>query len=66
MGRGGGNGRLERKKKGCGWAKSLDGSAGCWASWAESEENSFPNKIWFLNIPRLWKFVGGDLGGILT
>jgi hypothetical protein len=29
-------------------------------------KNYFLNKIWFLNIPRLWKFVGGDLGGILT
>jgi hypothetical protein len=29
-------------------------------------KNSFPNKIWFLNIPRLWKFAQGDLGGILT
>jgi hypothetical protein len=23
-------------------------------------------KIGFLNLPRLWKFVEGDLGGILT
>jgi hypothetical protein len=23
-------------------------------------------KIRFLNLPRLWKFVKGDLGGILT
>jgi hypothetical protein len=23
-------------------------------------------KIGFLNLPRLWKFVDGDLGGILT
>jgi hypothetical protein len=51
---------LERKKR------AAAGPAGCWASWAESEENYFSNKIWFLNIPRLWKFVGGDLGGILT
>jgi hypothetical protein len=37
------------------------------AGWAESDgENSFPNKIWFLNIPRLWKFAQGDLEGILT
>jgi hypothetical protein len=26
----------------------------------------FWTAIWFLNIPRLWKFVGGDLGRILT
>jgi hypothetical protein len=37
-----------------------------WAGWAESEKNSFLNKILFLNIPRLWKFAQGDLGGILT
>jgi hypothetical protein len=29
-------------------------------------KNSFPNKIWFLNISRLLKFAQGDLGGILT
>jgi hypothetical protein len=28
-------------------------------------KNSFQIKIGFLNLPRLWKFVG-DLGGILT
>jgi hypothetical protein len=33
---------------------------------AKVKENSFPIKIWFSNISRLWKFVGGDLGGILT
>jgi hypothetical protein len=26
----------------------------------------FQIKIKFLNIPRLWKFAQGDLGGILT
>jgi hypothetical protein len=26
----------------------------------------FELKIGFLNLPRLWKFVEGDLGGILT
>jgi hypothetical protein len=31
-----------------------------------SEEKFFSNKIGFLNLPRLWKFVEGDLGGILT
>jgi hypothetical protein len=35
--------------------------------WAETDrENSFSNKIWFLNIPRVWKFAQGDLGGMLT
>jgi hypothetical protein len=28
--------------------------------------NLFCIKIGFLNIPRLWKFAQGDLGGILT
>jgi hypothetical protein len=27
---------------------------------------SFRIEIEFLNIPRLWKFAQGDLGGILT
>jgi hypothetical protein len=26
----------------------------------------FKNKNWIFNLPRLWKFVQGDLGGILT
>jgi hypothetical protein len=37
--------------------------------WAESEERNkriFRIKIGFLNLPRLGKFVEGDLGGILT
>jgi hypothetical protein len=29
-------------------------------------KNSFQIKIGFLNLPMLWKFVEGDLGGILT
>jgi hypothetical protein len=29
-------------------------------------KNSFRIKIGFLNLPRLWKFVEGDLGIILT
>jgi hypothetical protein len=28
------------------------------------EEKFFFDKIEFLNIPRLWKFAQGDLGGI--
>jgi hypothetical protein len=31
-----------------------------------SEEEFFSNKNWILNLPRLAKFVEGDLGGILT
>jgi hypothetical protein len=31
-----------------------------------SAEEFFSNKNWSLNLPRLGKFVEGDLGGILT
>jgi hypothetical protein len=31
-----------------------------------SEEELFSNKNWILNLPRLGKFVEGDLRGILT
>jgi hypothetical protein len=31
-----------------------------------SEEEFLSNKNWILNLPRLGKFVEGDLGGILT
>jgi hypothetical protein len=48
------------------WAERPDGPAGRWADYAESEGKIlFRIKIGFLNIKRLWKFVGGDLGGIL-
>jgi hypothetical protein len=34
---------------------------------AKSEEKKISElKIGFLNLSRLWKFVEGDLGGILT
>jgi hypothetical protein len=50
---------MERKKRmGRGWAERPDGPKG--------EENYFRIKFGFLNIQRLWKFVHGDLGGILT
>jgi hypothetical protein len=39
--RGGGNGRLERKKMGRSWAEIPDGPAGRWVGWAESEEKIF-------------------------
>jgi hypothetical protein len=29
------------------------------------KEKSFQNKNWILNILGLWKFIQGDLGGIL-
>jgi hypothetical protein len=47
----------EERPTGAGWAK---GRVGRKVGQAESEE-----KI-FLNLPRLWKFAQGDLGGILT
>jgi hypothetical protein len=41
--------------------------AGRWADWAESEgKKNFRIKIEFLNLPRLWKFVERDFGGILA
>jgi hypothetical protein len=60
LGRVGGKiGRLEKKERGP-WLGRKAGRA-------ESDgENSFPNKIWFLHIPRLWKFSQVDLGRILT
>jgi hypothetical protein len=49
------------------WAERPDGPVGRWFDWAESEGKIlFRIKIGFLNIKRLWKFVGGDLGGILV
>jgi hypothetical protein len=36
------------------------------ATGLEAKKNLFRIKIGFLNLPRLWKFVQGDLGGILT
>jgi hypothetical protein len=50
-----------------GWAERPGGPAGRWADWAESEGKIlFQIKIGFLNLPRLWKFVERDLGGILA
>jgi hypothetical protein len=48
------------------------GLAGPDAEWAarsagpKSRKSISELKIRFLNLPRLWKFVEGDLGGILT
>jgi hypothetical protein len=42
------------------------GRTGRVAGWAESKKRiPFGNKIGFLNLQRLWKFVQGDSGGIL-
>jgi hypothetical protein len=43
-------------------AKRAAGSAGP----KIRKKRNFRIKIRFLNLPRLWKFVEGDLGGILT
>jgi hypothetical protein len=56
----------------------LRGRCGQWAGWARGrvgrkvgradirKKEISELKIGFLNLPRLWKFVEGDLGGILT
>jgi hypothetical protein len=44
-------------------AKRAAGSAG---PKIKKKKRNFQIKIRFLNLPRLWKFVEGDLGGILT
>jgi hypothetical protein len=55
--------RERRGANGAGWAK---GRVGRKVGRAESEEKKIELKIGFLNLPRLWKFAQGDLGGILT
>jgi hypothetical protein len=51
---------------------AASGLAGPEAEWAarsagpKSRKRISELKIRFLNLPRLWKFVEGDLGGILT
>jgi hypothetical protein len=47
-----------------GWAR---GRVGRKVGRAENKEKGISElKIGFLNLPRPWKFVEGDLGGILT
>jgi hypothetical protein len=49
------------------WASWARGRAGRKVGRAESKaKKNFRIKIGFLNLARLWKFVEGDLGGILT
>jgi hypothetical protein len=56
-----------RNRPVAGWAAWPGGPAGRWADCAESEGKIlFRIKIGFLNLPRLWKFVERDLGGILA
>jgi hypothetical protein len=51
-----------REEVGHGWAKKrIREEAG-----PKSRKRISELKIGFLNIPRLWKFAQGDLGGILT
>jgi hypothetical protein len=53
-----------RRGRWAGWAR---GQTGCRVGWAKNQEKkNFRVKIGFLNLPRLCKFVEGDLGGILT
>jgi hypothetical protein len=55
---------------GGGAASGLAGPEAEWATrsaWAKIWKKGISElKIGFLNLPRLWKFVEGDLGGILT
>jgi hypothetical protein len=42
-----------------------------WAGWllgrlGQKQKKILLEKIGFFNLPRLWKFAQGDLGGILT
>jgi hypothetical protein len=61
-GKGGRSGRVGRVGQ---KVEQADGAAG--PSWARNwRKIPFRINIWFLNLPRLWKFVQGDLGGILT
>jgi hypothetical protein len=64
MGRPGDFGLWERHGQWAGWAR---GQAGRGVDRAENQEKEiFELKIGFLNLSRLWEFVEGDLGGILT
>jgi hypothetical protein len=56
--------RERRGVSGAGWANDRVGRK---VGRAESKKKGISElKIGFLNLPRLWKFVEGDLGGILT
>jgi hypothetical protein len=70
--------RLTRRLDGPAWTISAcgdgatSGLAGPEAEWAtgsvgpKERKRISELKIRFLNLPRLWRFVEGDLGGILT
>jgi hypothetical protein len=56
-------GLLGQRSQWAGWAERLGGPQG-WPG--RNQKRISELKIGFLNLPRLWKFVEGDLGGILT
>jgi hypothetical protein len=57
--------REDEGQVGC-MGRKLNRPMGGWADWAEIwRKILFGIKIGFLNISMLWKFVQGDLGGIL-
>jgi hypothetical protein len=71
MGQMGRRGRL--RPVGEGWSAGLAKPKAKWADKASQAESKkwigrriFGLKIGFLNLPRLWKFAQGDLGGIWT
>jgi hypothetical protein len=54
----------EERPAGAGWAK---GRVGHKVGGPKARKKNFRiKKNRFLNLPRLWKFAQGDLGGILT
>jgi hypothetical protein len=56
-----------KEEEGGQWGRvGQKGRMGRRAAGSEAEKNHFRIKIGFLNLPRLWKFAQGDLGGILT
>jgi hypothetical protein len=64
MGRPGDFGLQGRRGRWAGWAR---GQAGHGVGWAENQEKEISElKIGILNLSRLWKFIEGDLGGMLT
>jgi hypothetical protein len=64
MGRPGNFGLLGWRGRWAGWARCQAGHGVGRAK--NQEKRNFQIKIGFLNLSRLWKFVEGDLGGILT
>jgi hypothetical protein len=63
---GGGDGQLERKKRAAAGPKVRMGRLAAGPVGPKVRKILFRIKFDFFNIPRLWKFAQGDLGGILT